>query len=332
MNPLWFVARASGIVAALLLAAVVALGVIRAERWAHRSWPRFATNHLHRSLSWLFLGVVVVHVTTVVLDGYAPIAIWDSVAPFLSAYRRWWTGLGTIAFDLSLVVLATTTLIRVLGHRVWRWLHSSSYVALPVALVHAVGTGTDTRQWWALALLALGLVAGAGATLWRLCGRTMGAGLLELGARAIGAALVVSGALALVVFTAAGPLQDGWARTAGTPPTLLASGVSGSSASAPLAPGLDDTLAGGPAQVTSAGRDVHLSDTVDPTLSVVVEVETGSPETASITVLRSGDVVCIATAPLEDVLTGSCGGTQISVALDASANGDVTGGLTTNAG
>ena len=267
---------------------------------------------------------------TVVLDAYAPVAIWDAVVPFLSSYRRLWTGLGTLALDLALTVLATSTLIRALGHRTWRWLHWLSYAAWPLALLHAVGTGTDGREWWALMLLAAALALAVGATLWRLCGRSMGTGALDLGVRAIGAAALVCGALGLLAFTAAGPLQPGWARTAGTPLSLL----NGPPAQAPspsqnLPGGLDDGLSGGPAQLVGAGRDVHLVDVRDPSLAVDVKVANATPYLAGITVLRAGTVMCVVTSPLNDVLTGSCGGANLTLTLNLRAGGDVVGGLST---
>ena len=329
MNALWLIARASGIVAAVLLTAVVALGVMRSERWQRPWWPRFASNHLHRSLSWLLLVVVVLHVGAVILDQYAPVAVWDAVVPFVSAYRRWWTGLGTLAFDVVLLVLFTTSVIRLMGQRRWRLLHWISYAAWPLAVLHGAGTGSDVRQWWALLLLFAAAALAAASSIWRLSGRSVGGGNLELGGRALGAAAVVCGTCALVVFTVSGPLQPGWAQASGTSSGPAAARAIPLAAHAGLPSGLADPLAGPPAQQTIEGTTLRLSDQRDTSLSVIVAVVVADPSVATVTVDRANATACSTPVAVRDVLTGICGGVAISVTLNFDAAGDVVGELTT---
>ena len=79
--------------------------------------------------------------------------------PFVSGYRPLWLGLGTLSFDL-LVALAVTSLVRRrLGYRAWRAVHWLAYVSWPVAVLHGLGTGSDTKQWWMLALTVVCIVA-----------------------------------------------------------------------------------------------------------------------------------------------------------------------------
>jgi methionine sulfoxide reductase heme-binding subunit len=72
-------------------------------------------------------------------------------------------GLGTVAFDLVLVVIATSLLRVRLGVRTWRAVHWLTYAAWPVAVLHYLTTGTDAGAPWgvALAVLAIGAVAAA---------------------------------------------------------------------------------------------------------------------------------------------------------------------------
>ena len=331
MNALWLIVRASGLVAAVLLTAVVALGVMRSERWQRPWWPRFATNHLHRSLSWLLLAAVVLHVGAVIFDRYAPVALWDAIVPFLSAYRRWWTGLGTLAFDALLAVLLTTSLVRMVGQRRWRRFHWISYAAWPLALLHAAGTGTDVRQWWALLFLSAAGLLAAGSTIWRLSGGSVRGGSVDLGARALGAAAVVCGACALAVFTFAGPLQPGWAAAAGTPAGPAPAGVQTVAARDTLPAGLADALAGPPAEQTIEGTTLHLGDRSDPSLSVTVTVVVTDPSVATLSVAREHATLCSAAVPMRNVLAGTCGAVAVTVTLDFDAAGSVVGELTTGA-
>jgi DMSO/TMAO reductase YedYZ heme-binding membrane subunit len=116
---------------------------------------------VHRDLALLSLGTLLVHVGAVVLDSYVDIRWYAALVPFASAYQPLWVGLGTLAFDLILVVIATSLLRVRLGFRTWRAVHWLTYAAWPVAVLHYLTTGTDAGAPWgvALAVLALGAVA-----------------------------------------------------------------------------------------------------------------------------------------------------------------------------
>jgi len=87
---LWYLSRGTGTVALLLLTASVLLGVTTSTRWRSTRWPRFLVNGLHRNLTLLALAFVVVHVVTVIADGFAPIGLLDTIVPLHSAYRPVW--------------------------------------------------------------------------------------------------------------------------------------------------------------------------------------------------------------------------------------------------
>ena len=217
-SPLWYTTRATGVVALVLLTATVVLGVAGTARFATPRWPRVITAQLHRNLSLLAVVFVAAHVVTTVLDPYAPIGWISAVVPFASSYRTLWLGLGTVAFDMLLAVVVTSLLRARLGYGAWRAVHWLGYACWPVALWHGLGTGTDSKLSWLLALDAACVVAVAAAAGWRLSlGR--GPGRPGLGAWLLACAAVPA---ATVVFVAVGPLQPGWARRAGTPVALLA--------------------------------------------------------------------------------------------------------------
>lgn len=94
---LWYLTRGSGIVAMVLLTVGVVLGVVTTLRVSAPGWPRFLLAELHRNLSYLVLGVLVVHIATAVLDTFAPIGLLDAVLPLHSSYRPFWLGLGAVA-------------------------------------------------------------------------------------------------------------------------------------------------------------------------------------------------------------------------------------------
>jgi sulfoxide reductase heme-binding subunit YedZ len=211
----WYLTRATGAVALLLLTISVVLGILGPLRFtAGPRWPRFAIDSLHRDISLLVIVLLVAHIITSVLDTFAPIKLIDAIIPFSSAYRPLWVGLGALSFDLIIALIVTSLMRRRLGYGAWRAIHWLAYASWPVAVLHGIGTGSDTKTWWMLGLTALCVVAVTAAVLMRIAQS-------EGEWRVPAFALAVIAPVGIALFTLAGPLQHGWARKAGTPTNLL---------------------------------------------------------------------------------------------------------------
>jgi sulfoxide reductase heme-binding subunit YedZ len=213
----WYLARGTGAVALVLLTVSVVIGILGSLRFSGRRWPRFAIDTVHRDVSLLVMVLLVLHIITSVLDSFAPIALTDAVVPFAASYRPLWLGLGAMSFDILLALVITSLLRRRLGYGRWRAIHWLAYASWPVAVLHGLGTGTDTKVWWMLALTAVCVAVVAWAVLARLAGSAADGSPI----RAPATVLSVVVPLGLLVFTLAGPLQPGWARRSGTPAQLL---------------------------------------------------------------------------------------------------------------
>jgi sulfoxide reductase heme-binding subunit YedZ len=145
--PYWYLTRSTGIVSFVLMTVALAFGIAATQRaLASPSWPRFATQNLHRNVSLLALGLLLVHVVTTIVDGYVTISWWNVVVPFLTDYHRLWTGLGTIASDLLLAIIVTSLLRLSMTLRAWRWVHLSAYAVWPLSFLHFLYTGTDSAH------------------------------------------------------------------------------------------------------------------------------------------------------------------------------------------
>ncbi len=179
---LWYASRATGIVALGLLTAVMVLGVTVQRNGRVPGLPRFGVTSLHRSVSLLAIIFVAIHVITAIADPYVSIGIAAIVVPFVSHYEPFWLGLGAVAFDLMIALIATS-LIRVrLGRRAWRAVHWLAYATWPVAFVHGIGAATDMRSGLLLAFAIGCAVVVAVAVIWRLTrrsGQQVGAGPAE---------------------------------------------------------------------------------------------------------------------------------------------------------
>jgi sulfoxide reductase heme-binding subunit YedZ len=65
--------------------------------------------------------------------------------------------------------LVVTSLVREhIGYRTWRAVHWAAYACWPLAILHGLGAGTDTRLGWAIALNLGCLAAVAGTVWWRI--------------------------------------------------------------------------------------------------------------------------------------------------------------------
>jgi hypothetical protein len=209
---LWYATRGTGVVALLLLTASVALGTLSSARWRTARMPRFLVGGLHRNLTLLVVAFVAAHVVTAVADRFAPIGLKDGLLPFLSPYRPIWLGLGTVAFDLVLALVVTSLLRVRLGLRAWRGIHWLAYASWPVALAHALGTGSDARFTW-MAFIGFGSCAVVIGALALRVARSEAA----VGRRLVATAGAILVPLLLLVGYLVGPARPGWAARAGTP-------------------------------------------------------------------------------------------------------------------
>jgi predicted ferric reductase len=213
----WYLTRSSGAVALVLLTLALVLGIVDVGRWSTRGWPRFVIDSLHRNASLLALAFLGLHILTAVLDSFAPISLVDAVIPFTGSYRPFWLGLGALSFDLMLAVIITSLLRRRMGHSTWRAIHWLAYASWPIALLHGLGTGSDVKSAWLLAIGIGCLVAAVAAVLVRI---SLGwpDRLAQRGAALGGAAVFTLG---LLLWLPSGPLGKEWARRSGTPANLL---------------------------------------------------------------------------------------------------------------
>ncbi|HET8626223.1 MAG TPA: ferric reductase-like transmembrane domain-containing protein [Thermomicrobiales bacterium] len=164
----WFVGRGSGIVAYLLLTAIVTLGIALSRRWHAPAWPRLVVHELHRWATITFYAFLGVHTLMMLLDPFIGFSVADVTIPFVSGYRTLWLSLGIIAGELALALGASVLVRDRIGYRAWHLLHGLAYPIFLLSLLHALGTGTDTRTPWALALYGGSLALVLAATAWRL--------------------------------------------------------------------------------------------------------------------------------------------------------------------
>jgi sulfoxide reductase heme-binding subunit YedZ len=164
---LWYTTRGAGAVSLVLLSAVVILGLLARLRFESRGWPRFLSAAVHGDLALMTMVFLVLHIVTAVVDPFTHLGL-AALVPFGSYYRTLWLGLGAIAFELLIAIVATSLVRRHIGARVWRAIHWLAYASWPVAVLHGIGTGTDNTALWMVVIDIVCLAAVGSALLWRL--------------------------------------------------------------------------------------------------------------------------------------------------------------------
>ena len=167
---LWYASQATGIVSLVLYTIVMLLGITIAGQGAVPGLPRFSVVALHRSISLLSIVFLAVHIGTALLDSYVDISFISTFVPFASSYEPLWIGLGAVAVDLMIALVATSLLRGRISPRFWRVVHWLAYAFWPVAIAHTIGLGAGSGgliSGWGLWLTIVCVVAVAAAVVWR---------------------------------------------------------------------------------------------------------------------------------------------------------------------
>ena len=186
-NDLWFTARGAGLTAMLMLTVATACGALGSLRLRSRA-DRVVLQYLHRTAAVLGLLLIVVHVSTLVLDAKAHIGVAGALVPFAARYRPNAVALGSIAAYL-LVLVTALGVARVQlaaaarAASLWRRLHLLAYPAWAIAVVHGLLAGTDRGQGWMLLLSIACVVAVALVAVIRLLSEDTQSGAGRLGSR-----------------------------------------------------------------------------------------------------------------------------------------------------
>ncbi|MFN8191431.1 MAG: ferric reductase-like transmembrane domain-containing protein [Nocardioidaceae bacterium] len=165
---LWALGRGTGIVALAMFTLSIVLGIITRSGRPLPGLGRFGATDLHKTAALTGTALVAAHVGTLLFDPYAQLKVADVLLPFLGAVKPLWQGLGTLALDLLAIVTVVSLLRHKVGPRVFKAVHWATYALWPIALVHALGNGTDASSPWMLGFAAVSTAAVAGTVIWRL--------------------------------------------------------------------------------------------------------------------------------------------------------------------
>jgi hypothetical protein len=139
----WYMARAGGIVAYLLLWLATIWGIVMSSKIAKGRIAPLTVFGLHEILPLLATLFATFHAFVLLGDSYINFNIIHILIPFTSPYEPVWTGLGTIALLFSTALVVSFYVRKQISQRIWRMFHFTAYLAFVLALVHGLMTGSD---------------------------------------------------------------------------------------------------------------------------------------------------------------------------------------------
>ena len=155
----------AGVFALIALCASVGLGLVATDRMFLNPAHRVFIQSAHRAASFGAVSFLIVHIITEILA--QRVHAIDAVVPFLSPFRTFYIGLGTLSSDL-LILLVITGIMRGrfnANGKAWRWraLHYTSYAAFVFGVWHGLLGGrpgkpyVDWSYGFVVAFVLLGL-------------------------------------------------------------------------------------------------------------------------------------------------------------------------------
>ena len=140
----WYMARAGGIVAYLLLWLSTVWGLSLTTKITDGLVSAPIAYGLHEFLSLTAISFTALHAIVMIGDEYLNFNAFHLLIPFTAPYAPFWTGLGTLSLYLSAALTGSFYVRKQMGQKTWRALHYLSFITYLLALGHGLMAGTDT--------------------------------------------------------------------------------------------------------------------------------------------------------------------------------------------
>ena len=154
----------AGVFALIALCSSVAFGLVSTDRMFLHPGQRVFIQAAHRAASFGALSFLIIHVVTEILA--QRVHVIDAFVPFLSPFRTFYIGLGTIAGDI-IILLAITGIMRGRFNqsgKAWRWraIHYTSYLSFVFGIWHGLLGGRPGKPYvdWSYGFLIAFVLVG----------------------------------------------------------------------------------------------------------------------------------------------------------------------------
>jgi sulfoxide reductase heme-binding subunit YedZ len=151
----WLASRATGVIALVLVAASVGIGLALSGRLTRRPGAPGYLKTVHEATALVSLVMIAAHGALLLGDGYLRPGLAGILLPFQMDRQPAWTGVGILAGWLAIIVGLSFYVRKWIGTQVWRWLHRWTLGVYVLGVGHALGSGSDARSAWLLAILGV---------------------------------------------------------------------------------------------------------------------------------------------------------------------------------
>lgn len=151
----WLGSRALGVAAIVLIALSVGMGLALGGRMRPGPGGSALLRRVHEAIALSGLIAVAGHGVLLLGDPFLRPGLAGILLPFQMAQQPVWTGVGIVAGWLAAIVGLSFYVRKQIGAKVWRWLHRWTLAVYVLSLIHTIGSGTDARSTWLIAVLVL---------------------------------------------------------------------------------------------------------------------------------------------------------------------------------
>ncbi|MEI7548196.1 MAG: ferric reductase-like transmembrane domain-containing protein [Actinomycetota bacterium] len=139
----WYLSRASGIVAWVVLAVTCLWGILLITRMLKPADRPAWLLDLHRYLGVLSILTVAAHMAALVGDNYVHFG-WKELlvlngSPWKTDAINW----GIVAFYMMVLVQVSSWAMKLIPKKIWHAIHLTSYALFVMATIHGLKAGTD---------------------------------------------------------------------------------------------------------------------------------------------------------------------------------------------
>ena len=151
----WIASRSLGVAALVLVSLSVGLGLALSGRLVRRPGAPATLKALHEAFALSSLVAIAGHGLLLLGDSYLRPGLSGIALPFALGSQPAWTGVGIIAGWLAAIIGLSFYVRHLIGIAAWRWLHRWTLAVYLLAVAHTLGSGSDARSTWLLALLGV---------------------------------------------------------------------------------------------------------------------------------------------------------------------------------
>jgi sulfoxide reductase heme-binding subunit YedZ len=164
----WYVVRATGVIAYVLLALSVVIGLVISNRLLPGGRIKSDVFEAHSFMTLLVLAFGGFHALALLVDSYVGFSPREILVPFTSTYRPASVGLGILGLYSAAIVYASFWARKMIGYQAWRALHYTAFFTFVAVTLHGIFSGADAGAGWMIAIYVLSITAVTSLTSWRI--------------------------------------------------------------------------------------------------------------------------------------------------------------------